>query len=1727
MDLFSKYGVVRPSAGLIPPPTSFSADRKPRQADQDPKRSQSSPAAQDFFPKHRTRPGVLEGLGQDLEEAGDLWASADEQELIPGMWSRLGSGLTLLDIPRRGLWRSAANNVIDPALSLLGVEKPERFETGFDVGNEFAEKLGELTGAFDVKPLGKDASILDWLGKEVEYRVKGLPVVAAQTAGTLFDIYTDPLTFLSARKTPGREAIEREISRPGADSLTSTAEVARGTRNPPLARRLGNVTSETVPEASRIYLHQKLNEAVRDLAKVRQEIPLKLIDTAEQKAAYAAVEDELSAILEASKYLTHPDYTPIFDDLLAQARQEGSVSPRILSSGESLLKSKSVINQGAQPRMDTRGNTFTHVTDEKGGAGKIGSLLPASYKRPTLGSLLEDHLLYEKVLRDPSQGPGLKLIVPDVRMRSVPGLTPLTGLKLPLPGPVPRYQEIPLVTPLTGKVVEAVAAGGGKIKDALNRLFLGVPLEQHVNLRNKLISELSDHPQLGPFVEKVRSALDNLQPETKGVPLQLQDVERIAASSIYRRNPNPNTPGVSLNADSLEGRIDPALYRRVYDEQVSPVLDFLESIAKLDEAQGVAGRGVVAITPSEIGSLRKEWDRLIQQRETDLVKEPFLRPIPRLIEEGVTFETLKEWNSHKIHSFLQRQLDEYGLDEDVLLQYGATPGQIQAAKDAVARAKERTLTPAQRLEQLRSPVVDQMATIKTIDDTLLGLSARMKADAEQLRSTGDPLEKAKLIAEARQHDPLIEATITAIKNLGQSLQYSPPSWFNIPDYHEQLRQMRLDLDETSLAAKQLTDEFNLFLEDKDGRSMFNLLASHSQKIREAFVGAQEMWLPSQAGAPGKGEWVLNPELFRTHVNERLGPDIAEEFVKEVDTFVNAFVAAGRQARDEFLSVLGQLETQLDGIKAMQGVLNESITPIRQLASAQEYLFRPVYDQFLATSLDYINQAKQLHMVPHDVSARGKVWLGFLNVYDNTMKAFLKGYGLDPGAVDLTEEAVRGNEYWKARAGEEATQRVRDGLYKRLFDEAGLDSNYQRIGWFDHGVSYVYGYRNNIERINQGWKYIIQAFDGNKAAAKQAFEKWRAWHENEMRIIRLRDNEFGINTRYLDNYLPHLIANGSYTQRRAAYEQLPAFLASRGEAPYEPISGAASRHYTHSDRRMLKSFDELEEFLAKVNKAFSSNPHNRIVAPDLIPETSYINLYAARLQNHYLAVNTINYLREMQRLYPHLIREVSGYHSGGMVLADPVDTLYRAAGEDLHTSLEPGRWSLRKDYADFLKSYIPLDMDNPVLPFFAWLSNLNYRIQSFNASYNGPGFIKSILANALVGNANVEKAVANINTYGFNPRNHPLFDEAARLGVVPWAGIDHNVPLRQVMNYRMGRPDTGPLDSPFKPFPFLPEMGATPKEFNLFGLKIPKEIKAGDTTILRFPEVGLERQLGFLWRLREPEYFRYFTWEVTDKQLRLAMYEQALEMGMKKIDAARFARNALVDYQMSWHNPRTKQWANMIIPFYPWFVGNLRLHIPSMVLEPRVYLIANHIANLANWYGSGHYREDNPERVGMSVHLPVDTGADIVYWYLNMPWDSIQNKVFSQLYKIWTAPADSAPALDWLTRVVQTGTALTDFVWSRARSIPMNLLRALFDIARSKVDPGNAPTWLESWEGVVGKMQEMVALGFWGLSPTIGPLVEGVTGQHPLWESAMQSGLGLFGPTTRLTPAGEYKEPFHP
>ena len=153
-------------------------------------------------------------------------------------------------------------------------------------------------------------------------------------------------------------------------------------------------------------------------------------------------------------------------------------------------------------------------------------------------------------------------------------------------------------------------------------------------------------------------------------------------------------------------------------------------------------------------------------------------------------------------------------------------------------------------------------------------------------------------------------------------------------------------------------------------------------------------------------------------------------------------------------------------------------------------------------------------------------------------------------------------------------------------------------------------------------------------------------------------------------------------------------------------------------------------------------------------------------------------------------------------------------------------------------------------------------------------------------------------------SHPLYELGVRNGLIPYGGLEVGMPLDMQVDARMGRTPAWKM--------WFDGKSAPPNRL---------------------------------------------TFDLIDRAIRLALFEQYLDVGLSPREAAATANHFLLDYSMKWMNPNTRAAGYTMFPFLAWTVGNLKLHIPNMIHNPRWYALMSRFHRTMNQEFSGASDED--------------------------------------------------------------------------------------------------------------------------------------------------------------------------
>lgn len=1609
---------------------------------------------------------VRQGWSSDWDESQALWKQSQEEGFFPGIFHKLGAVLTPLDMPRRAAWRGASG-ITDPLLEMAGIEHPEDLTSGFEVGNKLAEKYTP-----QVTPIADDAPFLNKLGKEIEYRVKGLPAIAAQTAGNVFDIYSDPLSMVSIKKPTLRRLVEEEVTKPFTTPASSFASLTEE-RNPTFFKQFNEITPENIPDVSARYLQTRIEDRVQELLNAREEIQ-NIPDIARKRVATEFVDNQLSKLQAAGESFASPDYATHLENYRNQNLppiKDDDLKDVLNPFGDAVLNTLAGSHSAnrAYPKVEGLNLAAPGVPPE------LQKALPYSYDFLTPEILADRQVRLEKTLRSQKE-----------------------GLKATLPFAGQEQFNIPLVTDLTGMIGKGIGKLASGAKELVHKAFFDAASSKDLSILDQ------------PAPPEVVQAINNILPQTVGKEIKARDVEGILTYISQ-------TPGGITNyaqARDLASRLAGTNRGNDVLTELKPIFEYLPSLGELSP---VKQGNLAQITEA----FKKAQEDIANAKSADL----FQKSYKDLQAENIDFDQLQQVNKRRIYQWMLRQFKQNPNNPALLNELNSYVGPNNVQR--VAKAKQRydamsttDWATSNNLDKALVPDIDRLATMQTLDDLITQRTGAIKSQTIPTNT----LDAAKQIIQSNlESGPVVEVIPKIIEQMGLQSKYAPVPFMLAKDDNAMSRGILNHIDDLDFTYQEHLADITNWYAKADSNQLINFLYSSPSKVQSAISDAAQLWHTQRQGNPSLGASISDPAVVAKMLSDKLERDINDPAIQQ---FANLFSQATKQAQGEWVNLLSTLDSNLSLMKDQHRSFLNTLIPMRAMAAEKSALARPIYEQLVFGSIPHFKAAREMMFNPAKASipAKAAIWQAFSKLKTDLTRGIWRDYGMEPEAAEMTRAGVRNIDYWNQRVADMAEQELIKNLYEPMLRDAGIPLDKKKLDQIDQGVVYRYGYRTNLERQQQGTQLLIDAFNGDSARAEAAYAKWVEFHERQMDLYQIKDNQAGIPTQYRQNYLPHMLKSGSAADFKRVQEARKVALTQQSGSMTTQTPGIVGADYGHAHQRDFQSLDEYENFLTQLNNEQSANFYNQITKSNLQPETSYIRLYAQRLRNHHVAVNSLQYLREMELQFPHLIRSIRDVDKDLDSLlstsTDPASqTLGQAGGADYKLTPStpvsslvgaPQKWSLRPDFAKYLQSYISysssnIDPVNIVERALKGMDLFNYKLQNLNTAFNGPGHIARILANALVGNVNFRLALDNIAKYGPNPRLHPLYDDAARAGVFPWAGIDHNKNIREVMDIRMGRPDTGTLENPVK-------YGSTSP---------PIDVRVGKWNVFRTPGMGLDRIAGFTAKMREPELSRYITWEVADKNIRLAMYEQALEIGMNKVQAADYVRDALIDYQMSWHDARLKMYANAIFPFYSWWIGNLRLHLPNMLQEPRMYVIANHVANMANWYAVGNYREDNPDGFSSAIALPIQNGPEMIYFQLGLPWETVQNKIVKQLYDTWMAPTSVEDPLDLGARLNNTKDALAAYVNKRASSIPVQLIMYLMGL--KKQEPGYVAPQFRNAEDLINYLKSLAGDTFWGITPVAAPVAQYIAGDYPgrnLPVTLTRSALGMLGPTPRISQTGE-------
>lgn len=633
---------------------------------------------------------------------------------------------------------------------------------------------------------------------------------------------------------------------------------------------------------------------------------------------------------------------------------------------------------------------------------------------------------------------------------------------------------------------------------------------------------------------------------------------------------------------------------------------------------------------------------------------------------------------------------------------------------------------------------------------------------------------------------------------------------------------------------------------------------------------------------------------------------------------------------------------------------------------------------------------------------------------------------------------------------------------------------------------------------------------------------------------------GLNMVYRPDYLP-IFLNGSAFAKRKLMEHLhgsPAIMEQWRNRARNPSS-----FFMHNVLRKHPDIGSIWREIISLNA-------NKAMPYDVFPELDIITIVAKRLENHYLALSTLDFLDKMKWAHPDKVIPVK-YTAHQDEIGDFLSIMDRVPRTDMldATNVPEGvpflgvmgefaaadyvraemilpemrGWILRSDIAEYFKSFHPYqgifqegDIWHSV---YSFVFNINQWLKKVSIIWDLV-MLKNLALLAIVGDLDVGKFVSNVATYR-NIKNHPLYMDGVNLGIFPAGNLEISMPMRELTYGFIQKTDPS----------WLSRMAPDTFQEGLF--KNQREAtRMGPLGVMR-NAMALKTEFG-------P--FRWVTWDLTDKFMRLTLYEQALELGMTKLDAARTASNAMIDYQMRWHSESMKKIGYGLFPFYAWMMGNMYQHIPKMLGNPRMYAIMARAENLMNQAATGQDIEENPSFFKGAIMTPFYNNGEMVAILPQKPWGAYE-RLTRDLFKTWAEryPGLPIPSEIW-HKLVASSIILRQFFFKRMHSFNWNFVHPVFFGQRDLTKMENEAYTKDELEQFAGFFEEW----FWGLYPILQAMDEdvsigsdmkwhandwalrtmglgSVTTSQPRyrWEFPWEGILNLFLPTRHLPPGGGY------
>lgn len=581
----------------------------------------------------------------------------------------------------------------------------------------------------------------------------------------------------------------------------------------------------------------------------------------------------------------------------------------------------------------------------------------------------------------------------------------------------------------------------------------------------------------------------------------------------------------------------------------------------------------------------------------------------------------------------------------------------------------------------------------------------------------------------------------------------------------------------------------------------------------------------------------------------------------------------------------------------------------------------------------------------------------------------------------------------------------------------------------------------------------------------------------------------LNVVYRQDYLP-IILNGTMADRSALFEHMHGG-PEAVRAMMEGKSRAVSSFFAHSLPRKFKNVGQIWRYIEALN-----SDALRSVRLDITPELSMSTILAKRLESHHLAMSALEFLDDLKWAHPDKVipvkytkyadelgeaRDIGRMMNSNVPQGVPFLGMMGeiAASDYVRAELvlpEMRGWILRSDIAQYFKSFDPYqgifsegDWAHVVWSKVFWI---NQSIKRWSIMWDFI-MLKNQLMLALVGDIDVGKAFKNLIKYKGDIQQHPYYEDMIRYGLFPAGNLEVGTPIKDLIHGELQRVDTQS---------WL-ERNAPASAKGVFQ-KLHEKTRMGAWANMR----------NFLTFKQELYPIRVLTWDISDKFLRATLYEQAMDKGMTRLDAARAASNIMIDYQMRWQGELAKKIGYSLFPFYAWMMGNAYQHIPAMYTHPRLYAVLGRAENMVNRYAVGDDTEDNPAMLKAAMLTPFYKDGEQLAVVTSKPWGSFERLKL----KLWEAWAKQYPDLpvprEWTMKLNATAMILAQFFTRRIHQNFFNLGRMGFYGQRDMTKMENEAYTKDELEA----MEDISAEVLWGLAGPIGKLNE----EFPLYNNLL-------------------------